>query len=65
MAGAKKGAGRLRSSSVGAEVAFGSHGGRGVNHEELDIQEDLTYREHPVRILDEEERKTRDRKSVV
>ena len=34
---------------------------RGVNHEELDIQEDLTYREHPVRILDEAERKTRNK----
>ena len=32
---------------------------RGVNHEELDLQEDLTYREKPVRILDEAERKTR------
>ena len=31
---------------------------RGVDHEVLDIQEDLTYREHPVRILDEVERKT-------
>ena len=34
---------------------------RGVNHEELDLQEDLTYREHPVRILDEAERKTRNK----
>ena len=34
---------------------------RGVDHEALDIQEDLTYREHPVRILDEAERKTRNK----
>ena len=27
----------------------------------LDIQEDLTYREHPIRILDEAERKTRNK----
>ena len=31
---------------------------RGVDREVFDIQEDLTYREHPVRILDEAERKT-------
>ena len=29
--------------------------------ETLDVQEDLTYREHPVRILDEAERRTRNR----
>ena len=34
---------------------------RGVDHEVLDIQEDLTYREHQVRILDEAERKTRNK----
>ena len=33
----------------------------GVNHEELDIQEDLTYREHPIRVLDEAERRTRNK----
>ena len=32
---------------------------RVVDHEALDLQEDLTYREYPVRILDEAERKTR------
>jgi hypothetical protein len=32
---------------------------RGVDHETLDLQEDLTYREYPIRILDEAERKTR------
>jgi hypothetical protein len=32
---------------------------RGVDHEALDLQDDLTYREYPVRILDEAERKTR------
>jgi hypothetical protein len=32
---------------------------RGVDHETLDLQDDLTYREYPVRILDETERKTR------
>ena len=32
---------------------------RGVEHEDLDLQPDLSYREHPVRILDEAERKTR------
>ena len=31
---------------------------RGVDHKTLDLQEDLTYREYPVRILDEAERKT-------
>ena len=34
---------------------------RGVDHEVLDIKEDLTYREHPVRILGEAERKTRNK----
>ena len=29
--------------------------------ESLDVQEDLTYREHPVRILEEAERRTRNR----
>ena len=29
--------------------------------ETLDVQEDLTYREHPVRILEEAERRTRNR----
>jgi hypothetical protein len=32
---------------------------RGVDYEALDLQEDLSYREYPVRILDEAERKTR------
>jgi hypothetical protein len=32
---------------------------RGVDHEALDLQDDLTYREYPIRILDEAERKTR------
>jgi hypothetical protein len=31
---------------------------RGVDHEALDLQDDLTYREYPVRILDEADRKT-------
>jgi hypothetical protein len=35
--------------------------GRAVDHELIDLQEDLTYREHPVRILDESERKTRNK----
>ena len=34
---------------------------RGVDHEVLDIQEDLTYREHPIRILEEAERKNRNK----
>jgi hypothetical protein len=34
---------------------------RGVDHTTLDLQEDLTYREYPVLILDEAERKTRGR----
>jgi predicted Ser/Thr protein kinase len=34
---------------------------RGVDHETLDLQEDLTYREHPIRILDEAECKNRNR----
>ena len=32
---------------------------RGVAHEVLDLQPDLSYREHPIRILGESERKTR------
>ena len=32
---------------------------RAVDHESIDLQEDLTYKEHPVRILDEAERRTR------
>ena len=32
---------------------------RGVDHEALDLQQDLTYREYPICILDEAERKTR------
>ena len=32
---------------------------RTVDHEMLDLKEDLSYREHPVRILDEAERRTR------
>jgi hypothetical protein len=31
----------------------------GVDHEALDLQDDLTYQEYPIRILDEAERKTR------
>jgi hypothetical protein len=33
--------------------------GRAVHHETIDLREDLSYQEHPVRILDEAERKTR------
>jgi ribonuclease HI len=33
--------------------------GRAVDHESIDLQEDLSYKEHPVRILDEAERRTR------
>jgi hypothetical protein len=32
-----------------------------VRAEDLNLKEDLTYREHPVRILEEAERKTRHR----
>src|SRR3954466_11254543 len=32
---------------------------RGVDHETLDLQDNLTYREYPVRILDQAERTTR------
>ena len=32
--------------------------GRAVDHESIDLQEDLTYHEHPVLILDEAERRT-------
>ena len=34
----------------------------GVNHETLDLQDDLSYREYPVRILDSAERVTRRQK---
>jgi hypothetical protein len=30
-----------------------------VDHEMLDLQDDLSYKEHPIRILDEAERRTR------
>ena len=32
-----------------------------INFEEIDLQEDLSYREHPVAILEETERKTRNK----
>ena len=32
---------------------------RAVDHEVLELQEDLSYQEHPVRILDQAERRTR------
>jgi hypothetical protein len=32
---------------------------RAVDHEMLDLQDDLSYKEHPIRILDEAERRTR------
>src|SRR3990170_4189053 len=32
---------------------------RAVDHEILDLQDDLSYKEHPIRILDEAERRTR------
>ena len=32
---------------------------RGVDHEVLELQQDLSYKEHPVRILDQAERRTR------
>ena len=35
--------------------------GCAVDHELIDLQEDLTYREHPVRILDEADRRTRNK----
>ena len=30
-----------------------------VSHENIDVQLDLTYREHPIKILEESERRTR------
>ena len=32
---------------------------RAVHHEVLELQQDLSYKEHPVRILDQAERRTR------
>ena len=32
---------------------------RAVDHDKLELQQDLSYKEHPVRILDQAERKTR------
>jgi hypothetical protein len=32
---------------------------RGVDHEMLELQQDLSYKEHPIRILEESERRTR------
>ena len=37
--------------------------GRGLDHETIELQEDLSYEEHPVRILDEAERRTRNKRS--
>ena len=34
--------------------------GRAVDHDSIDLQ-DLSYEEHPIRILDEAERKTRNK----
>ena len=34
---------------------------RTINFEEIDLQEDLSYHEHPVAILEETERKTRNK----
>ena len=34
---------------------------RTINFEEIDLQEDLSYLEHPVAILEETERKTRNK----
>jgi len=33
--------------------------GRAVDHEPINLQEDLSYKEHPVRILDEAKCRTR------
>ena len=35
--------------------------GRGVDHSTIELKEDLTYQEHPIAILDEAERKTRNK----
>ena len=35
--------------------------GRAVDHDVIELQEDLSYEEHPVRILDEAERRTRNK----
>ena len=35
--------------------------GHAVDHDSIDLQEDLSYEEHPIRILDETERKTRNK----
>ena len=35
-----------------------------VSHEDIDVQQDLTYREHPIKILEESERRTR-QKSIM
>ena len=35
--------------------------GRAVDHYVIELQEDLSYEEHPVRILDEAERLTRNK----
>jgi hypothetical protein len=32
---------------------------RAVDHEMLELQDDLSYKEHPIRILDQAERRTR------
>ena len=34
---------------------------RAVDHEVLELQQDLSYNEHPVRILDQDERRTREK----
>ena len=35
--------------------------GRAVDHDSIELQEDLSYEEHPIRILDEAERRTRNK----
>ena len=35
--------------------------GRAVNHESIELREDLSYPEHPIRILEEAERRTRNK----
>ena len=35
--------------------------GRAVDHETIELREDLTYKEHPVRVLDVTERRTRNK----
>ena len=44
-----------------SSIGLGALHDRTINFEEIDLQEDMSYHEHPVAILGETERKTRNK----